>query len=239
VREQTAIRRRAVSRGRAARCLAAAASALLVPGLLGAAGGRAAAAPQSGLTLITGSGSSLAANAINEWIANVAQQGVEVVFTADGSAAGLQDCQQATYDFAVSDVGYATGYVPQRPYVYLPILAVATSFPDNIRVAGHRIRNLRLSGQVLAKIFTNHIRNWDNPAITADNNGHALPDLPITTVVPSVASGPSGTTATFTGYLADEFPQLWQSFNQGRSVRLTCGPGRAAIRSQPAGRRRS
>ncbi len=214
-------RGRGGSRGRAAQRLIAVVPALLMPGLLGAAAGPAtaagpaAASPQQQLALITGSGSSLAASAINEWIANVAVQGVQVVFSPDGSAAGLQDYQQATVDFAVSDVGYATGYVPSRPYAYLPILAVGTSFPYNIVVAGHRIRNLRLSGEVLAKIFTNHITNWDNPAITADDNGHALPDLPITTVVPSVASGPAGTTATFTGYLTDEFSRLWKSFNHG------------------------
>ena len=32
--------------------------------------------------------------------------------------------------------------------------------------------NLRLSGQTLAKIFTDEITNWDDPAITKDNNGH-------------------------------------------------------------------
>ena len=214
VGEVAGSRRRGGLRGRAARRLSAAVSALLVPLLLAAAGGPAAAAPTP-VALITASGSSLAASPINEWIANLAQQGLQVVFTANGSAAGLQDYQQATVDFAVSDVSYKTGYVPHRPYVYLPILATATTFPYHLVVAGHRITNLRLSGWVLAKIFTDHITNWDDPAITADNNGHALPHLPITTVVPSVASGPAGTTATFTGYLADEFPHLWRSFNHG------------------------
>ena len=36
-------------------------------------------------------------------------------------------------------------------------------------------RNLRLSGLTLAKIFTNKITNWNDPAITADNNGRKLP----------------------------------------------------------------
>jgi phosphate transport system substrate-binding protein len=35
------------------------------------------------------------------------------------------------------------------------------------------VRNLRLSGETLAKIFTNKITNWNDPAITKDNNGRA------------------------------------------------------------------
>ena len=57
------------------------------------------------------------------------------------------------------------------------------------------MRNLRLSGETLAKIFTNQITNWDDPAITKDNNGHALPSLPI---IPVVHSEGSGSTAQFT-----------------------------------------
>jgi phosphate transport system substrate-binding protein len=188
---------------------------LLAPG----APARASTASRPELAEITGDGSTWAANAVNQWIANVAQQGVQVVFTGDGSAAGRQDFALGTVDFAVSDIGYQ-GFDPvtgtndssKRPYAYLPVTAGGTSFPYNITVGGKRITNLRLSGQVIAEIFTNHITNWDNSAITADNNGHALPSLPITTVVPSEGSG---TTAMFTQYLVAEDASLWKAFNGG------------------------
>ncbi len=173
------------------------------------------------LALITGSGSSWSANAVNQWIANVEQQGVQVVYTADGSAAGRTDYALGTVDFAVSDIGYQ-GYnsvtgsndVSHRPYAYLPVTAGGTAFPYNLVVGGKRVTNLRLSGQTLAEIFTNKITNWDNPAITAENNGHKLPSLTITTVVQSEGSG---TTAMFTEYMNREFPSLWKSFNGGQS----------------------
>jgi phosphate transport system substrate-binding protein len=76
-----------------------------------------------------------------------------------------------------------------RPYAYLPIAAGGTSFPYQIRYDGQQVENLRLSGETLAKIFTNQITNWDDPEITKDNNGHALPSLPITPVVQSEGSG--------------------------------------------------
>src|SRR5262249_18465710 len=80
---------------------------------------------------------------------------------------------------------------------------------------GQLVRNLRLSGQTLAKIFTNQIRNWNDPAITADNNGHALPSKPITPVVHSEGSG---STAQFTRYLAKLYPGIWGPFNGNRPV---------------------
>ncbi len=92
-----------------------------------------------------------------------------------------------TVDFAVSDIGYqgvdtrtdrndtsSTG--PMRSCRLSP---AAPRFPYNISVRGQNVTNLRLSGQTLAKIFTNQITNWSDPAITADNNGQALPSIPI------------------------------------------------------------
>jgi phosphate transport system substrate-binding protein len=168
---------------------------------------------------ITGSGSTWAQNAVDEWIANEYQNGINVVFNGDGSAAGRTNFALSTVDFAVSDIGYQ-GYDPvtntddvsHRPYAYLPVTAGGTSFPYNLVVNGTRITNLRLSGKTLAEIFTNHITNWDDPAITADNNGRKLPNLPIITVVPSEGSG---TSAQFTDYLNTLYPQYWVPFNGG------------------------
>jgi len=180
----------------------------------------AGAASQVCLQQILGSGSTWAYNAVQQWIGNVSSQGLQVVFNPIGSAEGRSEYAQATVDFAVSDVGYQGDNsedgddVSTRPYAYLPVTSGGTAFPYNITVAGQRVTNLRLSGKVLAEIFTNHITNWDDPQITADNNGHKLPDLPIITVVQSEGSG---TTAMFTQYLSNQYPQYWTPFNGGDS----------------------
>lgn len=167
---------------------------------------------------IEGSGSSWAENAINQWIADVNAQGLQVVFTGSGSAQGRKDYALRTTDFGISDIGYLgtdpvsgqSDTAQGRPYAYLPIVAGGTSFPYNITVGGKQVNNLRLSGLTLAKIFTNAITNWDDPAITADNNGRALPSLPI---IPVVHSEGSGSTYQFTAYLANQFSSLWTPFN--------------------------
>ena len=181
-----------------------------------------ATAGASGTALIQGSGSSWAANAINQWVSDVNSQGIQVVYTPDGDAQGRQDYANRVSDFAITSEGYqgvdpVTG-VPDtsqgRAYAYLPIAAGGTSFPYHVVIDGQQIRNLRLSGQTLTKIFTNQITNWDDPAITADNDGHALPSLPI---IPVVQSEGSGATNQLTKYFATQYPSIWQSYAHSAS----------------------
>lgn len=170
--------------------------------------------------LISGSGSSWAFNAVNQWVGDVQQQrGLKVVFTSTGSATGRQDFASSTNDFAVSDIGYQgtdkqTGNndSSSRPYVYLPIVAGGTAFPYQIHENGQLVRNLRLGGETLAKIFTGQITSWGDPAITKDNNGRVLPSEPI---YPVIHSEGSGSTAQFTTYLAKRYPDIWGPFAGG------------------------
>jgi len=174
------------------------------------------AGAESGYEQIDGSGSSWAALAVEQWISDESSS-MQVVYTPSGSAQGRTDFAAGQNDFAVSDIGYQgenaqTGVndISNRPYAYLPIVGGATAFPYNIVVAGHQVENLRLSGLTLAKIFTDQITNWDDPEITADNNGHALPDIPI---IPVIHSEGAGTTFQFTDWINTEYPQLWHSFS--------------------------
>ena len=166
---------------------------------------------------ISGSGSSWSSNAVNQWVADVQPNGLQVVFTASGSAVGRKDFANATTDFAVSDIGFQgvdkktsdSDTSQGRDYSYLPIVAGGTAFPYHLKVAGKLVRNLRLSGLTVAKIFTDQITNWNDPAITRDNNGVALPSKPI---IPVVHAEGSGSSAQLTKYFDDVYPQLWQPF---------------------------
>ncbi|UQX88405.1 substrate-binding domain-containing protein [Jatrophihabitans telluris] len=167
--------------------------------------------------LITGTGSSWAANAVNQWVADVKVAGLRVVYTAPGSAQGRKDFAAANTDFGITDIGYQgsdpkTGAddTSKRPYAYLPVVGGGTAFPYQVLVGGKRVTNLRLSGETLAKIFTNQITNWSDSQITADNNGRKLPSKQI---IPVVHSEGAGSTAQFTRYLAKQFPSLWAPFN--------------------------
>jgi phosphate transport system substrate-binding protein len=187
--------------------------ALALTPLLGVVGQAGAATPVQ----INGSGSSWAANAINQWVADVYTAGVQVTFNPDGDSQGRQDFANRVSDFSVTADGFqgfdATTGVSDtsngRSYAYLPVAAGGTSFPYQIKFDGTQVENLRLSGQTLAKIFTNQITNWDDPEITKDNNGVALPSIPI---VPVVQSEGSGATQQLTDYFATDYPGIWDSF---------------------------
>jgi phosphate ABC transporter phosphate-binding protein len=119
-------------------------------------------------------------------------------------------------DFAVSEIPYGLtdgGVLDQPPtgrgYAYMPIVAGGTAFMYNLKIGNTRVTNLRLSGEVLTKIFSQQITNWSDPAIKADNPGLTLPARPI---VPVVRSDGSGTTAQFTAWMAAKHGAIWDSY---------------------------
>ena len=165
---------------------------------------------------IEGTGSTWSELIVQQWIADVDANGMKVVYTGGGSSKGRKDFAQSSTDFAISEIPYQ-GTDEQgnadtsngREYAYLPIVAGGTAFTYQLKIGDQLVRNLRLSGETITKIFTNEIDNWNDPAITADNNGRAFPSLPIT---PVVRSDGSGTTAQFTTWMDKEYPSLWRAF---------------------------
>ena len=154
------------------RALSVAAALLLTVGV----GSALTTKPASAVThsQINGSGSTWSSNALIAWIGQFSSQGLKVTFNGNGSAQGRQNFADGTVDFALTDIGYQgvdeqTGNadVSNRPYAFVPLVAGGTSFPYNLTVKGQRVTTLRLSGQTIAKIFTNQITNWNDPAITA------------------------------------------------------------------------
>ncbi|GAA3661545.1 phosphate ABC transporter substrate-binding protein PstS [Nocardioides ginsengisoli] len=181
---------------------------------------------------IEGTGSTWSELIVQKWIADVAANGMQVVYTGGGSSKGRKDFAQSTNDFAISEIPYQ-GVDEQgnqdksdRPYAYLPIVAGGTAFTYQIKVGGQLVRNLRLSGETIAKIFTGKITNWDDAQITKDNNGRTFPSLPIT---PVVRSDGSGTTAQFTTWMDSQYPSIWRPYF-GRSGLTSYYPTKSGSR---------
>jgi phosphate transport system substrate-binding protein len=170
---------------------------------------------------IEGSGSTWAYGIIAPWIAQVqSAYGMQITFNQSGSSQGRKDFANGVTDFGDSDIPYqgvdpTTGQTDAstRPYAYAPVVAGGTAFTYHLTVAGHLVTNLRLSGETVAKIFTNKITNWADPEITKENGGHALPSE---TIKPVVRSDGSGATAQFTLWMDKEYPSIWRPFNGGK-----------------------
>jgi phosphate ABC transporter phosphate-binding protein len=171
---------------------------------------------------ISGAGSTWSYNAIHNWITDVAQFGMTINYADVGSTTGRSDFGQGTVDWAASEIPYGvqdgTNYdpPPKRGYAYMPDTAGGTTFMYNMMIGTQRVTNLRLSGAVIAGIFTNQITMWNDPKIAADNPGLTLPAIRI---IPVVRSDGSGATADFTQWMLATQPSAWQAYCQavGRS----------------------
>ncbi|MER5194969.1 phosphate ABC transporter substrate-binding protein PstS [Streptomyces sp. NPDC002755] len=183
-------------------------------------------AAAAGHVKISGSGSTWSANAIEQWRRNVRQQGMTVNYSSVGSTVGRTQFANGTSDFGVSEIPYgltefgATDTPPSRKYAYMPIVAGGTSFMYNLKIGGRRVTNLRLSGDVLGKIFTGGITMWNAAEIKADNPKLALPAR---RVVPVVRSDGSGTTAQFTLWMSKQHSSLWNAYCKRAGKPTPCG----------------
>jgi phosphate transport system substrate-binding protein len=206
------------------RRLAAVLSATAVAGALAGCGEAATAPVQSGTVAdircangsIAAQGSSAQANAINTWIKafQAACSDATIEYQSIGSGAGLQAFIAGTGDFAGSDAELSAADQPKAdarcgtgPAIHLPMVVgpVALAYT----VAG--VDSLRLSPATIAKIFSGQVTTWDDPAIVEENPGATLPPTTIRTVH---RSDSSGTTDSFTRFLAAAAPEHW-SFGSG------------------------
>ncbi len=177
---------------------------------------------------IYASGSSWSANAMDQWIADMASRGVPVQFNVSSSGQGRQDFANYQNDFANSDIPYQgadplTGQpdTPQgRGFAYMPIVAGGTALMYHLQQGNAQITNIRLSGRTIVRIFTGAIKMWNDPAITADMDGIALPAKKIQVVV---ESNGSGTTAQFTDWMAQQYGDLWGPY-AGKNVATSYYP---------------
>jgi phosphate transport system substrate-binding protein len=177
---------------------------------------------------VSGDGSSWSANALNQWIADVQQQGMRINYTSDGSTTGRQNFIKGQSDFAASDIPFQTnptdGSAPEHPqagsYAYIPITAGGTVFMYNLKINGQQVTNLRLSGLNIAKIYTGVINNWDDPALAADNPALKLPNQ---TIVPVVRSDGSGSSYELTEWMISQYPAVWNAYCAKAGRAPSCG----------------
>jgi phosphate transport system substrate-binding protein len=177
-------------------------------------------------TVINGAGSTFVSPLVSTWTPAIGSAfDYTVQYSAIGSGGGIQAITNRSVDFGASDAPLTPDqFTACNGCVQIPWALAATSIPYNVPgiTPASAAVHLRLSGDVIAKIYMGQITNWNDAAIKALNPKATMPDLKIT---PVYRTGNSGTTYNFTDYLSSVSPAWKSQIGQGQSVNWPTGTG--------------
>ena len=116
-----------------------------------------------------------------------------------GSGGGIRSLKDKIVDFGGSDAYLSDAEMQVMPYatVHIPTCMGAVVMAYNIP----EVKELKLSGEVVADIYLGKITKWNDAKIQELNPGVTLPDKELT---PVYRSDGSGTTFVFSDYLTKE-----------------------------------
>jgi phosphate transport system substrate-binding protein len=154
---------------------------------------------------IVGAGASFPFPLYSKWGEEYAATGgAKLNYQSIGSGGGISAVNAGTVDFGASDAPLEQTDLEADGLVQFP-LCVGGVVPV-VNVEGVTDGQLKLTADLLAKIFNGDITTWSDPAIAAENSGVKLPDTKINVVH---RSDSSGTTWIFTNYLTAAAPDVW------------------------------
>jgi phosphate transport system substrate-binding protein len=123
--------------------------------------------------------------------------GVTISTAATNSGAGVDQAISGAVQIGASDAYMSDDEARAHPLIIDVPMAISAQ-TVNYNVPGLNEKNLRLSGPILAGIYTGKVRAWDDPRIAALNPGV---NLPHNDIAPIHRADPSGDTFVFTQYL--------------------------------------
>ena len=172
---------------------------------------------------LVGAGSSFAAPIYTKWFDaySKVQPNVTMNYQSIGSGAGIQQFTAQTVDWGATDAPMKDDQLSKAPgaVLHIPTVAGAVAITYNADGVPDKIK---ITPEVLSKIYLGQIKKWNDPAIKADNPGVNFPD---TDIVPVHRSDGSGTTNIFTSYLSAVSPDWKSQVSSGTEVKWPVGLG--------------
>jgi phosphate transport system substrate-binding protein len=173
-------------------------------------------------------GSSAQKTAVTQWIQQYQTQcsGASINYQGQGSGAGRtafyggqipvagSDASVADDDRSKADARCTGGKAVNLPMVLTPV-----EFIYNVQ----GVKDLTVTPDILAKVFSGKITTWNDAEIAKANPGATLPSTTITTVH---RSKDSGTTQNFQKFLTAQSTSLW-TFGTGQAWTAPGGQGAA------------
>ena len=169
-------------------------------------------------------------NVVFEKFAEV--NGDVVAYGGIGSGGGVRNLRDKIVDFAGSDAFLSDKEMAEMaPVVHIPTCMGAVVLAYNL----DGVKELKLSGEIIADIFAGNIKMWNDERLAALNPNVKLPNE---SIIPVFRSDGSGTTFVFTDYLTKVSPMWKEKFGAGKSVNFPSGqaakgnPGVAGVIKQ-------
>jgi phosphate transport system substrate-binding protein len=165
--------------------------------------------PGPGPLTLTETGSTLLFPLLKSWSSAYHQRYGQVTITTagTGSGAGIKAASTGKAAIGASDAFLSSGNLVSHPSLLnIPLAISAQQVNYNVPGLGPGV-HIRLTGVVLAQMYSGSITSWKDPAIAALNPGVPLPNV---RVVPLHRGESSGDTFLFTSYLATSAP-AWNS----------------------------
>ena len=168
---------------------------------------------------ITGAGATFPYPIYAKWAdAYKKSSGNTLNYQSIGSGAGIKQIESKTVTFGATDIPVKPEDLEKKGQVQFPMIVGGIVPVVNLKeVASGK---LVLSTDIIAKIYMEKIKRWNDKEIAAINPGIALPDLPIIKIR---RSDGSGTTWNFTRFLAEANADWKKTFNFGQTVEWVGG----------------
>lgn len=170
---------------------------------------------------ITGAGATFPYPIYSKWAeAYKAATGIGLNYQSIGSGGGIKQIKSKTVDFGASDMPLKQEDLDKDELVQFP--AVIGGVVPVVNLPGVAPGQLKLTADIVAKIYLGKITKWNDPAIAELNMGVVLPSTSITVVH---RSDGSGTSFLFTNWLSKTVPEWKSAVGEGTAVKWPTGIG--------------
>lgn len=170
---------------------------------------------------INGAGASFPYPVYSAWAFQYQKDtGIKINYQSIGSGGGVRQISNRTVDFGASDAPVKPEALMEKKLLQFP--AIIGGVVPIVNIQGVNSGQLKLSGEILARIYLGKITKWSDPEVAELNPGLKLPNEEITVIQ---RSDGSGTTAIFTTYLVEVSKEWQETSGAGKSVTWPVGIG--------------
>ena len=148
------------------------------------------------------------------------QTGVQITYGGIGSGGGIRSLADRVVDFGATDAYLEDNELAEMPaqVVHIPTVIGAVVIAYNLP----GVEGLKLTDELLEKIFLGEITNWNDPLIKKNNPEINFPNLQVNVIY---RSDGSGTTHIFSDYMS-KISQRWEkAVGTGKALQWPVGMG--------------